>query len=87
MKPDNIAQQISDGVTRMLPAGLSDARKDLHHNIKALITESFAKLNMVSREEFDAQTAVLAKTRAKLEALEQQLEQLEQSLAAKNQAN
>lgn len=69
----------------MLPSGLSDARKDLHHNIKALVTESFAKLNVVSREEFDIQTAVLAKTRAKLEALEKQLEQLEQAMAAKSE--
>ncbi len=85
MKPESIVQQISDGVTRMLPSGLSDARKDLHHNIKALVTESFAKLNVVSREEFDIQTAVLAKTRAKLEALEKQLEQLEQAMAAKSE--
>lgn len=85
MKPESIVQQISDGVTRMLPSGLFDARKDLHHNIKALVTESFAKLNVVTREEFDAQTAVLAKTRTKLEALEQQFEQLEQSMAAKSE--
>ena len=84
MKPDNIAQQISDGVSRMLPSGLSDTRKDLHHNIKALVTESFSKLNVVTREEFDTQTAVLAKTRAKLEALEKQITQLEQASKAKS---
>jgi len=83
MKPENIAQQISDGVSRMLPSGLSDTRKDLHHNIKALVTESFSKLNVVTREEFDTQTAVLAKTRAKLEALEKQITQLERAPKAK----
>jgi len=83
MKSENIAQQISDGVSRMLPSGLSDTRKDLHHNIKALVTESFSKLNVVTREEFDTQTAVLAKTRAKLEALEKQITQLERAPKAK----
>ena len=77
MKTENIAQQISDGVNRILPSGLSDTRKDLHNNIKALVTESLSKLNVVTREEFDTQAAVLAKTRAKLDALEKQLEQLE----------
>lgn len=77
MKSENIAQQISDGINRILPSGLSDTRKDLHNNIKALVTESLSKLNVVTREEFDAQAAVLAKTRAKLDTLEKQLEQLE----------
>ena len=85
MKPENIAQQISDGVNRMLPSGLSDTRKDLHNNIKALVTESFSKLNVVTREEFDTQAAVLAKTRARLEALEKQISQLEQDSKAKPQ--
>jgi len=86
MKPENIAQQISDGVSRMLPSGLSDSRKDLHNNIKALVTESFSKLNVVTREEFDTQAAVLAKTRAKLEALEKQITQLEHAPKTKPQA-
>ena len=86
MKPDNIAQQISDGVNRMLPSGLSDTRKDLHNNIKALVTESFSKLNVVTREEFDIQSAVLAKTRARLETLEKQIAQLEQAPQAKPKA-
>lgn len=45
--------------------------------VRALLQSTLAKLELVSREEFDAQAAVLARTRAKLESLEQQLAQLQ----------
>lgn len=50
---------------------------------RALVQSALARLDLVSREEFDAQAAVLARTRARLEALEQQLAQLQ---AQRNQA-
>ena len=50
---------------------------DLQKNAKALLTQQFAQLDLVTREEFDIQAQVLARTRAKLEALEQRLAQLE----------
>tara|TARA_R110000868_G_scaffold179802_4_gene420169 strand:+ start:13901 stop:14134 length:234 start_codon:yes stop_codon:yes gene_type:complete len=57
----------------------SDATgKELEKNLRALASSSFSKLDLVSREEFEAQTAVLARTREKLEQLERQLEQLNQ---------
>ena len=46
--------------------------------IKAIITSALGRLDMVSREEFDAQSAVLQRTREKVNALEIQLQQLEQ---------
>ena len=46
--------------------------------IKAVITSALGRLDMVSREEFDAQSAVLQRTREKVNALEIQLQQLEQ---------
>jgi BMFP domain-containing protein YqiC len=50
---------------------------DLQKNIKALLTQQFARLELVTREEFDTQAQVLARTRMKLEALEKRLAELE----------
>ena len=57
--------------------------KDIEKNVKAMMTQGFSKLDLVTREEFDIQNQVLAKTRAKLEALEQRLATLEEQLATK----
>jgi len=46
---------------------------DLQRNLKALLSQQFAQLDLVTREEFDAQLRVLARTREKLEALERLL--------------
>ncbi|MBY0555654.1 MAG: accessory factor UbiK family protein [Burkholderiaceae bacterium] len=51
--------------------------KDIEKNVKSMMTQGFAKLDLVTREEFDIQAQVLAKTRAKLEALEARLAELE----------
>jgi BMFP domain-containing protein YqiC len=50
---------------------------DLQKNLKALLSQQFAQLDLVTREEFDTQVQVLARTRAKLEALEKRLADLE----------
>ncbi len=54
--------------------------KDLEKNVKALMSQGFAKLDLVTREEFDIQSQVLAKTREKLEALEKRVTDLEAKL-------
>lgn len=50
---------------------------DLEKNLKALMSQGFAKLDLLTREEFDVQTEVLARTRAKLEQLEARVAELE----------
>ena len=50
--------------------------KDIEKNMKAMLTAMFARLDLVTREEFDVQVAVLQRTREKLEALEAQLAQI-----------
>ena len=60
----------------------SSPAKDIEKNVKAMMTQGFSKLDLVTREEFDIQNQVLAKTRAKLEALEQKVAALEERLAA-----
>ena len=52
----------------------------IDRNAKSLLQSALGKLDVVSREEFDAQTAVLQRTRQRLEALEQQIEALSDSL-------
>lgn len=54
---------------------------DLERNAKAFLTQSFAKLDLATREEFDVQKQVLARTREKLEALEKRVAELEKLLA------
>jgi BMFP domain-containing protein YqiC len=56
--------------------------KDIERNVKAMMTQGFSKLDLVTREEFDIQAQVLAKTRAKLEELEARVATLETHLAA-----
>jgi BMFP domain-containing protein YqiC len=55
----------------------SSPAKDIEKNVKAMMTQGFSKLDLVTREEFDIQAQVLAKTRAKLDALELRLAALE----------
>ncbi len=51
--------------------------KDIEKNVKAMMAQGFSKLDLVTRDEFDVQAQVLAKTRARLEALEAQVALLE----------
>jgi len=67
---DQLARQIGDLF------GQRELTGDIRHNLRALIQASLSKMDLVTREEFEAQTAVLARTRAKLDQLEQQLAEL-----------
>jgi BMFP domain-containing protein YqiC len=51
--------------------------KDLEKNVKAMLSQGFSRLDLVTREEFDVQAQVLAKTRAKVDAMEVRLAELE----------
>ncbi|XLZ67914.1 accessory factor UbiK family protein [Massilia sp. SR12] len=57
--------------------------KDIEKNVKAMMTQGFSKLDLVTREEFDIQAQMLAKARAKLELLESRLAELEAKLSDK----
>jgi ubiquinone biosynthesis accessory factor UbiK len=54
--------------------------KDVERNVKAMLSQGFSKLDLVTREEFDTQTQVLVRTRTRLEELEQRVAQLEAKL-------
>jgi ubiquinone biosynthesis accessory factor UbiK len=70
---DDLARRLND----LVPPGLKDARADLEQNFKATLQAGLAKLDLVTREEFDAQRAVLRRTREKVEALEKIVAALE----------
>ena len=56
--------------------------KDVERNMKAMLSQGFSKLDLVTREELDTQTQVLVRTRARLEELEKRVAQLEQRFAS-----
>lgn len=70
---DDLARQISNSI----PAGVKGLQQDVEKNIRTLLQGAFARLDLVTREEFDVQTKVLARTREKLEALEKLVAELE----------
>ena len=74
-----------DDITRRiqasLPPGLDEVREDVSRNIRAVIAAGVARMDLVEREEFDVQCAVLARTREKVEALERRVRALEKQLA------
>ena len=78
---DKLAKTLAD----TLPESLRAVRDDLEKNFKAILQAGIGKLELVSREEFDVQQAVLARTRAKLEALEVRLGELERPQRGKRQ--
>jgi BMFP domain-containing protein YqiC len=57
--------------------------QDVEKNVKAVLGSAFTRLDLVTREEFDVQREVLARTRSKLEALEARLAELEAKQAGK----
>jgi len=74
-KPE-LLTELAEQASKLLPSEKS--RDEIQRSVQLLVQSALSKLDLVSREEFDAQTAVLHKTRAKLEALEKAVEQLQQ---------
>ncbi|CEG58723.1 ubiquinone biosynthesis accessory factor UbiK [Legionella fallonii] len=59
-----------------LPTSLQNLEKDIEHKFKEVLQSAFARMDLVTREEFDVQCKVLARTREKLEQLQQQIDEL-----------
>jgi len=74
---DDIANRLADAV----PPGLSSLKQDMEKNFHAVLQSALGKLDLVTREEFEVQKAVLAKTRSKLEDLEKRVAEIEQKKA------
>jgi BMFP domain-containing protein YqiC len=82
MDPKTI-EDLAKKLSSAIPAGVKDLQHDIEKNFRAVLESTFAKLNLVTREEFEVQKGVLARTRAKVEALEAQINALETALAVK----
>ena len=76
---DDLAHRLSS----LVPPSLREGREELQENFKSVLQAGLARLDLVTREEFDVQQAVLLRTREKLEALEQAVQWLEAELDGK----
>jgi BMFP domain-containing protein YqiC len=68
---------LSDLSARLADLAARNPARDLERNVRALLSSTFAKLDLVTREEYDVQVQVLARTREKLAALEARIAELE----------
>ena len=71
---EDLVRELIDAV----PEGLRSMQRDLEQNFRSVLTAGLARLDLVTREEFEVQEAVLARTREKLEALEARLKEYEE---------
>lgn len=72
---DELARRLSG----LVPQGLRESREELQQNIKSVLQTGLARLDLVTREEFEVQRAVLLRTREKLEQLQRTVTELEAS--------
>lgn len=82
MNPQDLLNTIHEQVSQFLPDAGKAAQEELSSNLKLLVTSIISKLDLVSREEFEAQQLVLERTREKLEKLEKDFADLEQQLGS-----
>lgn len=72
---DDLAKKLADSV----PGGLKDLQSDMEKNFHAVLQSAFNRMNLVTREEFEVQTALLERTRTKLDELAKQVANMEQN--------
>lgn len=80
MNPEPAINRLVEQLARNLPAGLGAMREEVTQAARAVLTDAFARLDLVTRDEFDAQVRVLARSREKVEALEHALREMEARL-------
>jgi len=73
----NFLNDLSQKLSESLPKSLQVLKKDIEKNFHVVLQNAFNKLDLVTRDEFDAQTKVLARSRKKIEALEAKVKELE----------
>ena len=70
---DDLARRLADAV----PSGVREIQQDVEKNLRTVLQASLSRLDLVTREEFDVQARVLARTREKLDKLEKTITALE----------
>jgi len=71
--------ELAAKIGKLIPDSVKDLQKDIEKNVKVILKNTFTKMDLVTREEFDVQTKVLARSREKLEALEKRLAKIEKA--------
>ena len=74
---DKFIDDLAGKLAASVPEGIRALREDLETNFRSVLDNGLNRLDLVTREEFEVQEAVLARTRAKLDALEKRLAELE----------
>ncbi len=80
MTDSSMFDDIARRLTEAMPASARALQSDLEKNLRAAVQTAFARLDLVTREEFDIQCKLLARSRAKIEQLEQLVAELEAKL-------
>ena len=78
-----VLDELSQRLAASVPPGVAALQADFARNARSLLEAGLSRLDLVTREEFDVQQAVLARTREKLEALERQVADLEARLGVR----
>jgi BMFP domain-containing protein YqiC len=76
-QPNDVFNEFQAKMSELLK---NSPAKDIERNMKAMLSQGFSKLDLVTREEFDTQTQVLVRTRTRLEELERRVAELEVKL-------
>jgi ubiquinone biosynthesis accessory factor UbiK len=77
---DDSIESLARKLAESVPDGMRSIANDLESNFRGVLRSGLSKLDLVTREEFAVQEAVLARTREKLERLEAQLKEMEKDL-------
>lgn len=80
---DEIAQKLSQSV----PAGVKSLQADVDKNLRSALASALDRLDLVTREEFEVQAQVLARTRARLDAMNQRVAELERQVLGQSPAD
>ncbi len=75
-------EEISQRIEQAMPESLRESKQEFDKAVRQAVSNGFSRMDLVTREEFDVQTQVLARTRAKLEALEQRIAEIEKRHAS-----
>jgi BMFP domain-containing protein YqiC len=79
--PGDSIDKLARKLAEVVPQGIKSVRDDLEQNFQSVLRAGLGRLDLVSREEFEVQEAVLARTREKLESLEERLNSIETPVA------
>ncbi len=85
LKPSHF-EALFKQITNALPKGIVSLHQDVEKNLRVALESTLRRMNLVTREEFEVQSAVLARTRVKLEELEAQVAALERSVTTTESA-